>query len=193
MFKRYSLLSKTTHRVAENQRKFANWHVIWTNHTQGGNNYWAVRKEPKHSWFPRGPYTIFYHMSSLKKGRRFTTLPLVSCEMSFEKRAQEFLHFTFVIPWEKFASTNQKQKQYADLGSVASSVLMVCNWRHGGHVGSQEQNLFPPLGIKLLFHANWRENWYSQIPLYGHPFKTDTSLLRTVCFVSGERKPVHFL
>ena len=29
---------------------------------------------------------------------------------------------------------------------------------------------------------------YSQTPLYGHPH-TDTSLLRRVCFVPGERKP----
>ena len=33
----------------------------------------------------------------------------------------------------------------------------------------------------------------SQSPLYGHPLYTDTSLLRTVCFVPGERKPLHFL
>ena len=26
-----------------------------------------------------------------------------------------------------------------------------------------------------------------------NPHNTDTSLLRTVCFVSGERKPLHFL
>ena len=34
---------------------------------------------------------------------------------------------------------------------------------------------------------------YSQTSLYGHPLYTDTSLLRTVCFVPGERKPLHFL
>ena len=32
-----------------------------------------------------------------------------------------------------------------------------------------------------------------QTSLYGHPLNTDTSLLRTVCFVPGERKPLHFL
>ena len=30
--------------------------------------------------------------------------------------------------------------------------------------------------------------WYSQPPLYGHPTKTDTSLLRTVSFVPGQIK-----
>ena len=33
---------------------------------------------------------------------------------------------------------------------------------------------------------------YNQTLLYGHPLNTDTSLLRTVCFVPGERKPLHF-
>ena len=33
---------------------------------------------------------------------------------------------------------------------------------------------------------------YSQTLLYGHLLNTDTSLLRTVCFVPGERKPLHF-
>ena len=28
---------------------------------------------------------------------------------------------------------------------------------------------------------------------YGHPLNTDTSLLRTVCFVPGEREPLRFL
>ena len=34
---------------------------------------------------------------------------------------------------------------------------------------------------------------YSQSPLYGQPLNKDTSLLQTVCFVPGERKPLHFL
>ena len=33
----------------------------------------------------------------------------------------------------------------------------------------------------------------SETPVYGHPLNTDTSLLWTVCFVPGERKPLHFL
>ena len=33
---------------------------------------------------------------------------------------------------------------------------------------------------------------YNQTLLYGHPLNTDTSLLRTVYFVPGERKPLHF-
>ena len=32
--------------------------------------------------------------------------------------------------------------------------LLVCTWRHGGHVGGQERKLFSPLGTKLYVHAN---------------------------------------
>ena len=34
---------------------------------------------------------------------------------------------------------------------------------------------------------------YSQTLFYGHPLNTDTSLLWTVCFVPGEKNPLHFL
>ena len=33
-------------------------------------------------------------------------------------------------------------------------ILLVCRWRHGGHVGGQEQKHFSPLGTKLYFHFN---------------------------------------
>ena len=33
---------------------------------------------------------------------------------------------------------------------------------------------------------------YNGTTLYEHPLNTDTSLLRTVCFVPEERKPLHF-
>ena len=40
------------------------------------------------------------------------------------------------------------------------SVLLVCTWRHGGHVGGQEQEHFSPMGIKLYFHIiSWRKNY----------------------------------
>ena len=32
---------------------------------------------------------------------------------------------------------------------------MVCMWRHGGHVGVQEQQDFSPLGVNLHFYANY--------------------------------------
>ena len=35
-----------------------------------------------------------------------------------------------------------------------SEILLVCTWCHGGHVGSQEQKHFSPLGTWLYFHAN---------------------------------------
>ena len=33
-------------------------------------------------------------------------------------------------------------------------LLLVCMWRHGGHVGGQEQKHFSPLWFKLHFHVN---------------------------------------
>ena len=37
---------------------------------------------------------------------------------------------------------------------VKTLKLLVCTWRHGGHVGGQEQKHFSPLGTKLYFHVN---------------------------------------
>ena len=37
---------------------------------------------------------------------------------------------------------------------LSLTVLLVCTWRHGGHVGGQEQKHFSPLGTKLYFHVN---------------------------------------
>jgi len=45
---------------------------------------------------------------------------------------------------------------------------------------------------KLLERACYNFK-YSQSPLYRQPLNMDTSLLQTVCFVPGERKPLHFL
>ena len=36
--------------------------------------------------------------------------------------------------------------------------LLVCTWRHGGHVGGQEQKHFSPLGTKLYFHVHSLRN-----------------------------------
>ena len=33
-------------------------------------------------------------------------------------------------------------------------ILLVCTWRHGGHVGGREQKHFSPLGTKLYFHVH---------------------------------------
>ena len=35
-----------------------------------------------------------------------------------------------------------------------TGILLVSTWRHGGHVGSQGQKHFSPLGTKLYFHVN---------------------------------------
>ena len=110
-------------------------------------------------------------MSSLKNSRHFTTLPLVSCEMSSEKRAQEFHH-------------------YPDLGSVSDSLFREGNllqpirsrsitliWvvlRHqygwfatdltAAMLVHKNKTFFPPLGIKLIFQANWRGKTGKVIP-----------------------------
>lgn len=51
-----------------------------------------------------------------------------------------FLHF-FLVPLCWYAVSERQ-------------ILLVCTWRHGGHVGGQEQKHFPPLGTKLYFHVN---------------------------------------
>ena len=60
--------------------------------------------------------------------------------------------------------SNGSNSSHADISSSSSSI-----------------NLIP----KVLF--------YSQTLLYGHPLIMDTLLSWTVCFVAGERKPLHFL
>ena len=35
-----------------------------------------------------------------------------------------------------------------------TGILQVSTWRHGGHVGGQEQKHFSPLGTKRYFHVN---------------------------------------
>ena len=40
------------------------------------------------------------------------------------------------------------------IGHDKCFVLLVCTWRHGNHVGGQEQKHSSPLGTKLYFHVN---------------------------------------
>ena len=55
----------------------------------------------------------------------------------------------------------------------------------------------PPGRKKVAVVERWplaEVQLYSQVThFYGHPLNTDTSLLRTVCFVPGEREPLRFL
>ena len=41
---------------------------------------------------------------------------------------------------------------YSDI--LLNYALLVCTWRHGGHVGGQEQQHLSPLGTKRHFHVN---------------------------------------
>ena len=59
----------------------------------------------------------------------------VSCFSSY--RAVHFVRYIF--DWRR----ESKERE-----------LLVCTWRHGGHVGGQEQKHFSPLGTKLYFHVN---------------------------------------
>ena len=59
----------------------------------------------------------------------------VSCFSSY--RAVHFVRYIF--DWRR----ESKERE-----------LLVCTWRHGGHVGGQEQKHFSPLGTKLNFHVN---------------------------------------
>ena len=43
---------------------------------------------------------------------------------------------------------------HVSCGITAKPLLLVCTWRHGGHVGGQEQKHFSPVGTKLYFHVN---------------------------------------
>ena len=70
--------------------------------------------------------------------------------------------------------------------------------------GQAQTNLFtrslhdPPFWHGLLAHSFISERQIqvtvkTRLLLYRHRLNTDTSLLRTVFFVHGERKPLHFL
>ena len=60
---------------------------------------------------------------------------------------------------------------------------------HGLYRGVQP----PPPPPTCPGRARRAQMKYSQTSLYGRPLNTDSSLLRTVCFVPGEKKPLRFL
>ena len=55
-----------------------------------------------------------------------------------------------------FCSINAPSSSSSSSSSLSSSSssLLVCTWRHSGHVGGQEQKHFSPLGTKIYFHVN---------------------------------------
>ena len=54
---------------------------------------------------------------------------------------------------------------FSQFANFVKSILLVCTWRHGGHVGGQEQKHLSPLGTKLYFHVNYSR----KIILYWFP------------------------
>ena len=78
------------------------------------------------------------------------------------------------------------------LGSA--SLITFLLWSIGSRTTVRETNLRSSR-LKWSQQAG-KQEFYGQTPLYGPPpppLKTDTSLLRTVCFAPGERKPLHLL
>ena len=70
-------------------------------------------------------------------------------------------------PWDKGGHISKKIREGSPGSATASAnrylatklhrpacQLLVRTWRHGGHVGGQEQKHFSPLGTKLYFHVN---------------------------------------
>ena len=46
---------------------------------------------------------------------------------------------------------------YFQICHLAGALLLVCTWRHGGHVGCKEQKHFSPLGTKPYFSCKFFE------------------------------------
>ena len=46
---------------------------------------------------------------------------------------------------------------YFQICHLAGALLLVCTWRHGGHVGCKEQKHFSPLGTKPYFSRKFFE------------------------------------
>ena len=72
----------------------------------------------------------------------------------------------------------------------AVTTVLIYIYMYGFTVYTQQWSWqFPSIWLeKYCTHVNK----YSQILLYGHPLNMDTSLLQTVCFVSGPKKSLTF-
>ena len=122
-------------------------------------------------------------MSSLKSSRHFTTLPLVSCEMSSEKQAQEFHHYPDLgsVSDSSFREGNLLQPirsrsttqiwvalthQYCWFATDVKAAMLV----------QKNKTFFPRWELnKRLFRANWRGKTGTVIPRF-----TDIRLKRTL-------------
>ena len=89
-----------------------------------------------HQFAPTGSFLANRHLLSFSFWTSFHNLVFVT---SFR--------FSTTALIQCITARNTVVKAFAEL-------LLVCTWRHGGHVGGQEQKHFSPRGTKLYFHVN---------------------------------------
>ena len=64
-------------------------------------------------------------------------------------------------------------------------IILVCRWRHSGHLGRQEQKHFSSLGSNLYFHVNSsRKQFYCTDPQHGRLVTTWCQRRRRGCYKS---------
>ena len=67
---------------------------------------------------------------------------------------REITHFHVLVVQRRQRNVQKSVMHVQSCCFVNLNLLLVCTWRHGGHVGGQEQKHFSPLGTKLYFHVN---------------------------------------
>ena len=85
------------------------------------------------------------------------TWPCVTAPISSQRRHSGLLSFFLSFSQQKWTQWTVKQSFFY---KQMTGILLVSTWRHGGHVGGQEQKHFSPLGTKRYFHGNFsRKNF----------------------------------
>ena len=135
------------------------------------------------------PYTILDFTSALRQSRKGSEWKnkqnkIQNEENMVQKKANNQL--PLFLWWSDFTAihitnlwpadcTSNKNLQTLDFSTrregqphMHRTLLLICTWRHSGHVGGQEQKHFSPLGTKLYFHVNsLRKKFYCIDPQHG--------------------------
>ena len=82
-------------------------------------------------------------------------MPGIPCQGEVWDRVKEGTKLLTILP--EHLPLCRYKKNYTAFDFVL--LLLVCTWRHGGHVGGQEQKHFSPLGTKLYFHVNFSRKY----------------------------------